>query len=241
MKKGLFISGTSTGVGKTVVSAIICRLLAESRVSTCYYKPVQTGSLLINGKETAPDCRFVKEIISDYKNCGEYCTYLYKKPASPHLASRLENSKIKIDKITEDYNKLAEKYDAIITEGAGGLYVPLNDDLDLVSHIPLTLNLNTVLIADAGLGTINHVSLSVKYAESIRNHVSAVILIYYGSKPTDIENENLCVLKRITKIDNIYLFPSVDGVDTESNKAGDFFNKIKHFPKCGVIKSWMNE
>jgi len=241
MKKGLFITGTSTGVGKTVISAIICRILVNSGRSIVYYKPVQTGLINENDKDIAPDCRFVENLINDFNNCMSSYTYLFKKPASPHLAARLEGAKIKISKILNDYNNLCKDYDFIIVEGAGGLYVPLNDELDLVSDIPKMLNLNIVMVADAGLGTINHVSLSFKFIQSLQNHLSGIILIYHGEEPTDIEIENLSVLKKITGLNNIYLFPAVKNIDTENNIQGDILEKIKFFPDIKIIEKWINE
>ena len=88
MKKGLFITATSTGVGKTVMSAIFCRILAEAGIKTAYYKPIQTGGMSLNDMLISSDCRFVERITMSYTNCKTYTSYILKTPASPHYAAR---------------------------------------------------------------------------------------------------------------------------------------------------------
>lgn len=239
MKKGIFLSGTSTEIGKTVVSSILCKILTDSNIKTAYYKPVQTGAVFVNNNLVSTDCRFVERVAGEL--CSTHTSYLFKKPASPHFASRLEKKEISLNKIISDYNNIKEKNDIIITEGAGGLYVPLNDDGDLIVDIAAKLKLNMILAAPAGLGTINHVSLSYIFAKQKKIKISSVLLLYYKEEPTDIEIENRKVLKKILNIDSIYLIPAVKNVDTEKNIIGNIFESLDKFPDSETIKRWIYE
>ena len=97
MKKGIFLSGTSTEIGKTVVSSILCKILSDSNVKTAYYKPVQTGAVFVNNQLVSTDCRFVARVAGE--SCSTHTSYLFIKPASPHFASRLEKKEFLILKI----------------------------------------------------------------------------------------------------------------------------------------------
>ncbi len=232
--RGIFVSGTGTEIGKTVVSACLFKILIETGKRICYYKPVQSGAVNINGKMNSPDAMFVKSVL---KREDVYCSYLLQKPASPHFAARLEAVNISLDKIASDYYSLQKKYDIIICEGAGGLFVPLNDKGILITQIAEKCSMNILLVADAGLGTINHVSLSCFYAKKLNLYISAIFLIYYDDNPTDIELENLSILKKLNKIESIFLIPAIKGVDTEKKLTGDLDKKLKYFPDKEIIKN----
>jgi dethiobiotin synthetase len=166
---------------------------------------------------------------------------LLDKPASPHFSARLENVCIDLKRIKNNYKNISASNDFVITEGAGGLYVPLNEKGSMMIDIPLKLNINTVLVGYAGLGTINHVGLSCGYAHSKKARISAVILISYENTPTDIELENARILKKILKNENVFIIPAVKGADTEKNITGDLLYKLEYFPDADKILEWINE
>lgn len=241
MKKGLFVTATSTEVGKTVVSTLICKKLVESKNIVTYYKPVQSGSIIENNTPVSPDCRFIESVVNNKEYLKTHMTYFLNKPASPHYSAKLENVKITKNKILDDYKGLENLNDFVITEGAGGLFVPLDEDNFYMYDLPKLFNINTVLVSTAGLGAINFVSLSSYLLKNKGLNLSAIIMIYYGREPDDIELENVRILKKITGTNSIYLFPAVSNMNTEMNKAGDFFDKEKFFPPLETIIGWINE
>jgi dethiobiotin synthetase len=156
-----FVSGIGTEVGKTYVSAILCKLLNAD-----YWKPIQAGGLDFK------DSDFVKKI-SGAKIHPE--TYLLKEPMSPHAAAQLENISIDINNIT-----LPHTNNHLIVEGAGGLMVPLNYKGDLMIDLIAKLNLPVILVSRYYLGSINHTILSLEML--FKRNIPLAYLIFNGKK-----------------------------------------------------------
>ena len=147
MVKGFFITGTDTNIGKTVVSAILV-----NKFQGIYWKPIQCGTDSFGKK----DSEIIQKLCDQKQIIEEF--FFLKKPLSPNIASNIENIKIKINDF-KGFQKFKYK-NTIIIEGAGGLYVPLNDDktmIDLMSFF----NLPVILVCRTKLGTINHTLLSI--------------------------------------------------------------------------------
>jgi len=233
--RGIFVTATSTGIGKTVVSAAISYRLSQDH-KICYYKPVQTGGIIKEDKIYSSDCEFVSLVCGNKINV--FSSYLFKYPASPHFSARLEDCTIKKQKIVEDYKSIVDKFDFVVTEGAGGLFVPLNEDGFYIYNIPKTLKIGVVLVANASLGAINFVSLNSFFLKNNKIKLASIILLTEDSKPSQIELENREILKKITKIDNIYLIPQFKNIDTENSLVGNFYENIKNFPDSEEIKRW---
>lgn len=145
LPKRIFVAGTSTGVGKTVISAILAEALHAD-----YWKPVQCGNL----EQT--DTHLVQSLVSNSVTQFYPESYLLKTPSSPHYAAKLEGVEIAPDKIKTPQSDIRT-----IIEGAGGLLVPLSEDylsIDLIKH----LEASVILISKNYLGSINHTLLSME-------------------------------------------------------------------------------
>ena len=152
----LFVTGTDTNVGKTIISAWLCYNLKAS-----YWKPIQSG--IIEGF----DSKTVSEL-SGAKIFPE--TYSLKAPLSPHLAASLEGIQIDLKKMT-----LPSTNQSLIVEGAGGVMVPLNEEhtiLDLIAH----LKIPTLVVARSSLGTINHTCLTLEALRSRSLPVLGIVM-----------------------------------------------------------------
>ncbi|MEP6923632.1 MAG: dethiobiotin synthase [Pyrinomonadaceae bacterium] len=167
MKQGFFVTGTDTNVGKTVVSAaLVCALRERHKV--CYWKPIQTGIETDNDTQT----------VRDLANCAE--TEIFdvglrlEKPFSPHLSARLANVSIEIDAIARLFEKASD--DSVwIVEGAGGVFVPLNEK-DLMIDLITKLKLPVIIAARSGLGTINHTLLTLEALRKQGLEIAGVIM-----------------------------------------------------------------
>lgn len=163
MGKGLFITGTGTEVGKTVVTAGILRYLRGQGVDAMPMKPVQTGAVASEEGWRAPDLDFhflSAGIRVSRKQYGVFAPYCYGPACSPHLAGRERGEYPDIARISASVQGLVMKYEALLIEGAGGIMVPLDEsrtNLDLMK----ALGCPVLLVAHAGLGTINHTLLSL--------------------------------------------------------------------------------
>ncbi|MGC2235973.1 MAG: dethiobiotin synthase [Pyrinomonadaceae bacterium] len=163
--KGIFVTGTDTGIGKTIVSAaLVCAL--RQKESVCYWKPVQTGIEEDNDTET----------VGKLANCSAQEIFdkgfRLEKPLSPHLSARLANVEITIEKVLSFLEK-DERF--LIAEGAGGVLVPLNGS-ELMIDLIKALDLPVLIAARSGLGTINHTLLAIEALRARNLQIFGVIM-----------------------------------------------------------------
>ena len=133
MGKSIFITGTDTCVGKTVITGCLAALLLRKGKKVAVYKPVQCGNLL-KGRISSPDLAHIKKISGIPNNCL-FNDYSFKFASSPHLAAELENKKIDSGIIKKHCKELSEKFDFVLIEGAGGLIVPLTRGYSVIDLI----------------------------------------------------------------------------------------------------------
>lgn len=174
MSRGIFVTGTDTGVGKTIVSATLARLLRMNGINVGVMKPVTSGCREEEGSLVSDDalllCRAAGISYSD-----DIAPYCFREALAPAEAARSEGVRIDFNHIKAMYERLATSHDYIIVEGAGGLMVPLSGGL-LVSDLALLLDLPLLVVARPGLGTINHTLLTSFAAQQMGLRVAGVII-----------------------------------------------------------------
>jgi dethiobiotin synthetase len=164
MIPGLFITGTDTGVGKTIVTAGILHTLRQRGMDAAPMKPVQSGGVFQGGAWRAPDLDYslrVAGMADPQAARSRMAPYVYEPACSPHLAARMAGETPSITHIVDCARQLEKRHDLVLAEGAGGILVPLNED-DLMLDLMKALAYPVLLVARAGLGTINHTLLSVE-------------------------------------------------------------------------------
>jgi len=161
--RGLFITGTDTGVGKTVVAELIAQQLRRSRIRVGVMKPVASGS--------REDARRLKRAAGTDDTIDDINPVYVKRALAPLVAAQLENKPINPDRIRSAYRRLSGKYDFVIVEGAGGVLVPITRRLYMIDLAKM-FALPVVVVARPGLGTINQTLLTVK---CIRDHKLEVL------------------------------------------------------------------
>ena len=201
---GLFVTGTDTGVGKTVVAAgIVCALRARGR-SVGVAKPVQSGALTL---DPGGDAMLLKRWTKVAESPGELAPFCFAAPLAPSVAAELEDRPIDRAELLEYVNAVAARYDAIVVEGAGGLLVPLGDNwtiADLVRDLALPL----LVVARAGLGTVNHTALTVRAARGLGLEPVGVVL---NGPVDDSTPENARLIERIADVSVLGHLPQLDG------------------------------
>lgn len=174
MSRGIFITGTDTGVGKTVVSAALARLLRMNGIRAGVMKPVTSGCREESGRLVSDDalllCRAAGIPYSE-----EVAPYCLREALAPSEAARAEGVSIDFSHIKALYQELAAAHEFMIVEGAGGLMVPLSGGL-LVADLARQLELPLLVVARPGLGTINHTVLTCFAARQIGLQVAGVII-----------------------------------------------------------------
>ncbi len=158
--KGFFITGTDTGVGKTVVTATLLALFQNQGLQVGVMKPIETGVDPRCNSSANSDIKFLLESGSLDQSIEESCPFQIKTAASPYQASLMENMEIDLNKIFEAYKNLSKKNQLVLVEGVGGVKVPIKKDymvIDLISDLALPV----ILVCRYELGTINHTLLTI--------------------------------------------------------------------------------
>lgn len=188
--RGLFVTGTGTGVGKSVLSAAICAGLSSRGVRVAAFKPVITG-LDDDYPDWPPDDRLLAGATSAGQAPEEIAPVRFGPPVSPHLASELAGSgPIDPEHVVARARAEAERGDVFVCEGVGGLLVPINRQY-LVRDLAVALGLPLVIASHPALGAINHALMTIEAARSHGLTVAGVVLTPWPGEPGVIERSNL--------------------------------------------------
>ncbi len=183
--RGVFVTGTGTEVGKTIVAAAIARTLSAAGESVAVFKPAVTG--LDDPGE--PDHELLRRAAGSAQADAEIAPYRYGPPASPHLAAETAGERIDPVALLAAARAAGKTSDALVCEGVGGLLVPLAPAF-LVRDLAAELGLPLVLAAAPGLGTINHTLLSLEAARAAGLEVTSVVLTPWPAAPSEVEASN---------------------------------------------------
>ncbi len=196
MAKGLFVTATGTDAGKTYITALLVKKLFEAGLSAGYYKAALSGAETIADS----DAGYVKRISGIDQPEESVLSYLYQNSVSPHLAARIEGNPVELEKIRADFAKVVENYDYVTVEGSGGIVCPIRWDHQkiLLEDIIKEVGLDTVIVADAGLGTINAVVLTVSYLKSRKIGIRGIILNHYSGGV--MQEDNIRMIEELTGI-----------------------------------------
>ncbi len=198
--KAIFVTGTDTGVGKTLVTGLFARYLKEKNYKVITQKWVETG------------CRgFSQDIKTHLKIMGiglseikEYLdlvsVYTFKEPFSPHKASALEARRINPEKIIKSYRRLQKKFDFVVIEGTGGALVPFNRRhllIDLVRRLKLPV----LVVAKNKVGAINHTLLTVEALRKRKIKITGIVFSDAGLEDKEALRDNPKIISRFAKED----------------------------------------
>ncbi|MBI4387959.1 MAG: dethiobiotin synthase [Candidatus Omnitrophica bacterium] len=219
MAKGIFVVGTDTGVGKTIVSAGLALVLKERGIRVGVMKPVATGCVGPMNRLVSPDAVFLFEAAQN-----EYAPLTspvrYRNPVAPSVAEVYENLKVDIKSILKAYRELTKIYDYIIIEGIGGLLVPLQKKY-YVANLVREIGLPILIVSPIGLGAINHTLLTVDSALIRGLFVKGII---FNRAPlvnfSLAELTNPKVIHDLTGIPILGSLPELDDVDVEHCRFG---------------------
>ncbi|MEX0610640.1 MAG: dethiobiotin synthase [Pirellulales bacterium] len=177
MTRGLFITGTGTGVGKTYVAALIARALRETGRSVGVYKPVASGCESRDGRLISPDAVALWEAAGRPGTLEHVCPQRFAAPLAPHLAARAEGRRVDARLLREGVRFWREASDVVIVEGAGGLMSPMSDD-DYNADLAAEFGYPLVVVAANELGTINSTLQTLITANAYRDglNVAGVVL-----------------------------------------------------------------
>ncbi|MRR07348.1 MAG: dethiobiotin synthase [Deltaproteobacteria bacterium] len=184
--RGIFISGTDTGVGKTIVAAAIALYLRKAGIRVAVLKPVTSGAVVIDGRLCSEDAELLRWASRCAAPDADIAPYLLREPLAPSESAAREGVVIRIGPIREAFERLCVNHDFVIVEGAGGLLVPLAKDL-LVADLVEELSLPLLIVARPNLGTVNHTLMTCECARSRGIEIIGVVINGQSDQPDSAE------------------------------------------------------
>lgn len=227
MTQHFWVTGTDTDVGKTFVTSYFMRYFQSKGKKVIPYKPVQTGVTVGDSTLVIGDTEIYQFISEEVLNKEHLNTYSFKEPASPHYAAALEGKQINENAILQHIDELKKIYEVVICEGAGGLFVPIDEKRNYhFLHLIVQSKLPVVLVARCSLGTINHTLLSI---ESLKmNQIPIAGIVLNGYEGTQIERNNIETINSITNIPTLVI-PKLKSIREMENILEDnveFFERL---------------
>jgi|ETNmetMinimDraft_2_1059921.scaffolds.fasta_scaffold06239_4 dethiobiotin synthetase len=204
-----FITGTDTGVGKTLITALLAKHLKKSG-SVAVYKPLMCGE--VTNEHPTQDLKVIQEL-STIESEHLYAEYQFNLPASPHLAAEKENKEIDKQIILTKIQELKSKYDYLLIEGAGGLLVPITRSYT-IADLMKEIGEPVIVVARAALGTINHTSLTIEALKARDIQIKGIILNQY--KDSEIEKDNKRIIAETYDVKILATIPQSDNLNTLS-------------------------
>ena len=227
---GIFISGTGTEIGKTIVAGGIAAYLKECDLDVGIMKPISSG-----GTE---DAEFLKQITNLDDPLSLVNPIVLKNPLAPSVAAELEGIEVEFSSIVQAYKELENRHDILIVEGVGGIAVPLNNE-QFVTHLIRELNLPIIIVGHLGLGTINHTLLTVAFAKQANLQILGIILNSTDNYVQGIaEQTNPDEIERLTNIPVIGILPyqeEIDILNPDIELICDFFKQNIDIQKFNEI------
>ena len=221
--RGIFVTGTDTGVGKTIVTGLLAKFLDDEGYKVITQKWVETGSVGFS-KDVSLHLKLLgKKRHKVGGHLADISPYTFKFPSSPHLASNLEKRGISIERIRKSFKSLEKVFDFVVVEGVGGALVPLNKK-KLVIDVAKELNLPVLIVVSNKLGAINHTLLTVEALKARKMKIAGIVFNSLGDK------ENSIILK-----DNPKIIEAISGEKISGNLpwTKDRDRLHKNFRKIG--------
>lgn len=230
--KSIFITGTDTGVGKTIASAALAMLLRRMGHSVGVMKPVTSGCIERDGELVSEDAELLC-FAAGVPMSRDCAPYLLRAPVAPSVAASQEGVRISFDTIKEAYLRLAQSHDFVIVEGAGGLMVPLAGGL-LVADLAQHLGLPIAVVTRPALGTVNHTLLTTFCARTMGLKVKGVIVNRYPEVPGPAESYAPHMIDSLSGAQLLGVFPDTSG-DNDRDIITALVDHLLQAPPTGIM------
>ncbi len=215
MTKGFFITGTDTGVGKTVVAGAVVKALHSLGVRTGVMKPVETGCRREGDTLVPADGAFLRQVAGIDEPLAMITPFRFESPLAPLAAADIEAMEVQVKGIKDAFLRMSRKYDAMVVEGIGGLMVPLRKDY-YVAELAADLGLPLVVVARPGLGTINQTMLTLSHALRAGLTVAGIVINYSTPPERSLaEATNPGMLSRLAGAPLLGTFPYIEEISAE--------------------------
>jgi dethiobiotin synthetase len=210
--RGIFITGTDTGVGKTFAAAAIARLLRNRGINVGVMKPVTSGCTEMNGKRMSEDAEILAWGAGVDPVDPDIAPYCLAAPIAPSVAAAMEGIRLDFGRIGDAFDRLAARHEFMIVEGAGGLMAPLAGGL-MVADLIVRLALPALVIARPDLGTVNHTILTCYAAKQLGIEIKGVIINNYPEIPDRAAESAPHLIDSLSGAPLLGIFPHLEGDD----------------------------
>lgn len=204
--KGIFITGTDTDVGKTVIASGIAATLKEKNMDVGVFKPLLSG---ISRNHANSDTSLLKHMSQTSLTHAEITPYEFSQPLAPSVAAQLEDKEICMQAVLDHWEKIKDRHDFFIVEGAGGISVPLGKDF-LVSDLAIALKLPILIVARPNLGTVNHTYLTVYYAKQVGIPIVGIVINGKSNQPNIDEITNPKLMEDMCGVPVLAVTPKLE-------------------------------
>ena len=211
---GLFVTGTDTGVGKTLITAALAAALRARGIDVGVMKPIETGCPSRRGRLLPLDALTLREASGSRDRLDLVNPYRFREPLAPMVAAERSRRRIDIRRLEERFNRLAGRHAVVLVEGAGGLLVPITEDtsfLDLSARLRLPL----LVVIGSRLGALNHARLTVEVALRARLPLIAAILNHPSADRSPARRTNLSALRRLLPVPILAEIPHLAHVGSQ--------------------------
>jgi dethiobiotin synthetase len=211
----IFITGTDTGVGKTLVAAALARHFSSQGLNVGVMKPIETG--VVDRRELGADATLLQWAADSADAVELISPYRFSQPVAPCQAANLAKEQIDTDKICKSFQELRHDKDIVLVEGAGGLMVPIRGGY-IMADLARQLALPLLVITHPRLGTLNHTLLTTFAARAMELELCGYVINQMPENPDEAEKEAPHLLSSLASADLLGVLPEVTGSDQEKVK-----------------------
>jgi dethiobiotin synthetase len=229
--KGLFITGTGTGVGKTIFTAALARFLRQQGVDVAVMKPVESG--VADKTRAGGDTELLRWAAATDEPLEIISPYRFETAAAPATASRLEKLTVDYAALVDSAKKLSGRHRFTLIEGAGGLMVPIAGGF-LIADLAKDIGLPLLVVGDVQLGTINHCLLTLLAAHFLEIEVAGYVLNRMPEYPSPAEQSAPHDLASLTKDELLAVIPAISG--TQQAMVATIADLLPELPSWRLLK-----
>ncbi len=234
-KAGLFITGTDTGVGKTLIAGAVAEILIEQGAKVGVFKPIATGCRRTWDGLISYDTEFLAHCANSELPLSTITPVSYPTPAAPIVSAVCDGPPIDFDKIAAAYKQICQSCDIVIVEGIGGVRVPLTAEFDLLD-LAVEFALPVVIVARPNLGTINHTLMTIDCIRAAKLKIAGIIINGFNATESTVAEETAAeVIARCSGVNILAEVPFDEAVNIEEPNLGEFV--IDSLTDCDWQKS----
>lgn len=208
---GLFVTGTDTGVGKTLITAGLAHALRVCGIDVGVMKPVETGCSTRDGRLRPPDALALREAAGARDALDLINPYRFREPLAPMVAAERSRRTIDVDRLLERFDRLADRHTVMLVEGAGGLLVPVTEKVSFLD-LAVRLQLPLLIVIGSRLGALNHARLTVEAALAAGVPVVGAIVNRVTAERSLARTTNVSTLRRLLPIPVLGEIPHIGSV-----------------------------